>query len=171
MDFSGPIVELMKLISPDGKSFDAKKFQEVAATFKQEDEKLRSQLEAPTTSPAERQAQAVSAALAFEPLQARSGQRTVDAMGQLRNQQDTSYQRKLQDFTNAQLQTLQPGYDSISEGRQMQSADYGKLLEYQGGQRDADRELRRELMNKRNTMGLIKTGIGGGLLLLEMLRD
>ena len=170
MEFSGPIVELMKLISPDGKSFDMKKFQEAAAAFKAEDAKLAAQLEAPTTSTRERIDDATAALRALEPFEDSAARRNVDTVAGMQNIRNNAFGSQLQDVTNANLQILQPAYGSLTEGRQMQSADYGKLLEYNASQRNADRDLKRELMNKRNTMGLIKSGIGGGLLLLDILK-
>ena len=171
MDLSPTIEGLVKLISPDGKSFDRETFKQLAASFSDTDAQPASQLEGPTTSPAERLEQALSAAEGFEPLQVRSGRRVIDGTGELRDQADASYQNRLNNFTNSQLQLLKPGYSSLSEGRQLNSADYGRLLEHQASQQNADRDLRRDLMNKRNTMGLIKTGVGGGLLLLDLLKN
>ena len=171
MDLSPTIEGLVKLFSPDGKSFDRDTFKKLAATFADTDAQLSAQLEAPTKTAAQRIEENVAAATAMEDLVNRSNQRVIAGTGQLRDQADTSYQNRLNNFTNSQLQLLQPGYDSLSEGRRMNSADYGKLLEYRAGQENADRELRRDLINKRNVMGMVQTGVGGGLLLLDILKN
>ena len=113
---------------------------------------------------------AIRRAREFGPLQAEANDRAVEDFGNLQNVRNNAFQSQLGDVTNANLQILKPAYGSLTEGRQMQSADYGRLLEYNASQRNADRDLKRELMNKRNTMGLIQSGIGGGLLLLDILK-
>lgn len=171
MDLSPTIEGLVKLFSPDGKSFDRDTFKKLAATFADTDAQLSAQLEAPTKTATQRLEESVAAAEAYEDLVDRSGKRVIAGTGELRNQADSSYQNRLNNFTNSQLQLLQPGYDSLSEGRRMHSADYGKLLEYRAGQENADRELKRDLINKRNVMGMVQTGVGGGLLLLDILKN
>lgn len=171
MEFSGPILELMKLISPDGQSFDAEKFQEAAANLRDLDAKMSAQLDAPTRSPEEQIANSAAAYGAFEPYRDAANQRNVNTYGSMQDIRNDAFGSQLGDVTKSQLSLLKPAYDSVSEGRQMHSADYGKTLEYNATQRNLDREMRRDLMNKRNVMGLIQTGVGGGALLLKLLRD
>ena len=73
----------------------------------------------------------------------------------------------MQDFTTNLNSTLGLGYDSLDRGQQRYSDDLRYLIDNQSGHKDKDRELRQ----RAQTMNMIKSGIGGGLLLLDILRN
>ena len=167
MELSEPIQQLIKLISPDGKSFDRETFKALAESFKDTDQTVQARIEEPTLSPAARLDLAVKRAQEFAPLQEQAGKRVVARTGELTQQADDSYNNRLQGFTNSQLQILQPSFDALESQSARQSDDYRYLIDDRSSNKDKDRELRK----RAQTMNMIKSGIGGGLLLLDILRN
>ena len=77
------------------------------------------------------------------------------------------FKSQMQDYTSSLNSTLGLGYDNLDKGRQRYSEDLRYQIDNQSGHKDKDRELRK----RAQTMNMIKSGIGGGLLLLDILRN
>ena len=167
MELSEPIQQLIKLISPDGKSFDRETFKALAESFKDTDDSVQARIEQPTRSPDDRLDLSVRRAQQFAPLQDAAGKRVVARTGELVQQADDSYNNRLQGFTNSQLQLLQPSFDALESQSVRNSDDYRYLIDDRSGHKDKDRELRK----RAQTLNMIQKGIGGGLLLLDILRN
>lgn len=73
-----------------------------------------------------------------------------------------SYAGKAKAATDQSLRVLQPGYDELKAGREMNSADYRYMLDKEYADRDASRDQQR----RGDIFNMIKTlGLGGAILL------
>lgn len=167
MELSGPVADLVKLFSPDGKSFDRETFKKLAADFADTESKLDSTINQPLMTPAERLDLSVDRATRMGDVRSQNNQRIVEQQGQLQNQANDAYSSQLGAFTDNTLRIMQPSLDSLDRGRQLQSDDLRYTIDDQSGHKDRDRDLRR----RAQTMNMIQKGIGGGLLLLDILKN
>ena len=167
MEVSGPIAELVKLFSPDGKSFDRETFKKLAADFADTEAKLESTINAPIATQRDRLDLAVERRRRMGYLQGQDNDRIVEQRGRLQNQANDAYASQLGNFTDNTLRLMQPSLDSLDRGRQLQSDDLRYTIDDRSGHLDKDRELRRRAQN----FNLIKNAGVGGLLLLDILKN
>jgi len=162
MDISPDILSLISTFT-DGKSVDSEKLAQLAQAFQTEGDEARATLEAPTRTPDQdldlfqRQTEIQGDA------QGKATKRTVDATGQLLNQADDSYLKRKGGYVDMTRQLMQPSYESLDRGRQVLSDDFGKLLDYRNTNRAEDRKLQ----SRAQALGLIKSILGTGAILVS----
>ena len=152
-----------KVLFPDGK-FDTEAFKKLAAeTMAAENKQASSVLQAPTRSMEERIDLNTLAAEKQEPLVIRSVERQLDAADRSAGIGTREYKGRIGAVTDANKELLGMGYDA--HGRQMEtdSADYNTLMNKTFDARDKDRAL----MQRGQTMNLIKNLLGGAAILFS----
>ena len=152
-----------KLLFPNGK-FDTEAFKKLAAeTMAAENEQAGAVLQAPTRTPEQQIELSTLAATQQEPLVIRSTERQLDAADRLGGIGTREYKGRIGAVTDAQKELLGMGYDA--HGRQMEtdSRDYNTLMNKTFDARDKDRAL----MQRGQTMNLIKNILGGAAILFN----
>ena len=88
--------------------------------------------------------------------------RTLEGVDRIGQAGVASYAGKAKAATDQSLRVLQPGYDELKAGREMNSADYRYMLDKEY----ADREASRAQQRRGDIFNMIKTlGLGGAILL------
>lgn len=103
----------------------------------------------------------------FEPYKQSATDRVLEGARVGTELSKDKFKSQMQDYTSSINSTLGLGYDSLDRGQQRYSDDLRYLIDNRSSNMDKDRELRK----RAQTMNMIKSGIGGGLLLLDILRN
>ena len=152
-----------KLLFPNGK-FDTEAFKRLAAeTMAAENEQAGAVLQAPTRTPEQQIQVNTLANQALEPFKESSNQRVIDSADAFGKIGARDYTTKTDAVARAQQALLGMGYDA--HGRQMEtdSRDYNTLMNKTFDARDKDRAL----MQRGQTMNLIKNLLGGAAILFN----
>lgn len=163
MDLDQISDSFQKLLFPNGK-FDSEAFKRLAAeTMAAEGQQAADVLEAPTRTPEQQIDLNTLAATKQEPLVIRSTERQIDAGDRLSQIGTREYGRRVGAVTDAQKELLGMGYGSLDRQRETDSADYNTLMNKTFDARDKDRAL----MQRGQTMNLIKNLLGGAAILFN----
>lgn len=163
MDLDQISDSFQKLLFPNGK-FDSDAFRKLAAeTMATEGQQAADVLEAPTRTPEQQIKLNTLAATEQEPLIIRSNQRVIDAGDQLGKIGTREYKGRVGAVTDAHKELLGMGYGSLDRQRETDSTDYNTLMNKTFDARDKDRAL----MQRGQTLNLIKNLLGGAAILFN----
>lgn len=163
MDLDQISDSFQKLLFPNGK-FDSDAFKKLAAeTMAAEGQQAADVLEAPTRSMEDQIKLSTRAATAQEPLVIRSVERQIDAGDRLSQIGTRDYGRRIGAVTDAQKELLGMGYDAHGRQLETDSRDYNTLMNKTFDARDKDRAL----MQRGQTLNLIKNLLGGAAILFN----
>lgn len=163
MDLDQISDSFQKLLFPNGK-FDSEAFKKLAAeTMAAEGQQAADVLEAPTRTPEQQIDLNTRATAAQEPFVINSVERQIDAGDRLSQIGTRDYGRRIGAVTDAHKQLLGMGYGSLDRQRETDSADYNTLMNKTFDARDKDRAL----MQRGQTLNLIKNLLGGAAILFN----
>jgi hypothetical protein len=131
--------------------------------YKAADDEARKILEAEVMSPRERLDLDIETKTKNLPIQQAIDEQTIKNTQAINQIGSDRYASDVGALTDNSLRILGAGYDDKKDARRMNSADYGKYMEGYFGARDKDRAL----MQRGQTMNLIKNILGGAALLLN----
>ena len=157
--------QVLNVLFPDGK-FSPEGVQTLNE-FLQKGQQADQTIIQPRLTPAERIDLKRQELETFEPFQESATNRVLEGARVGTELSKDKFKSQMQDYTTNLNSTLGLGYDSLDRGQQRYSDDLRYLIDNQSGHKDKDRELR----SRAQTMNMIKSGIGGGLLLLDILRN
>ena len=163
MDLDQISDSFQKLLFPNGK-FDTEAFKNLAAeTMASEGQKAADVLEAPTRTPEQQIKLSTLAATEQEPLVVRSTNRQIDAADRLGGIGTREYKGRVGAVTDAHKELLGMGYGSLDRQMDTDSRDYNTLMNKTFDARDKDRAL----MQRGQTLNLIKNLLGGAAILFN----
>lgn len=163
MDLDQVNESFQKLLFPNGK-FDTEAFKKLAAeTMAAESDQANSVLQAETRTPEQQIELSTLAATQQEPLVIRSTERQIDAADRLGGIGTREYRGRIGAVTDAHKELLGMGYGSLDRQRETDSTDYNTLMNKTFDARDKDRAL----MQRGQTMNLIKNILGGAAILFN----
>ena len=163
MDLDQISDSFQKLLFPNGK-FDSEAFKRLAAeTMASEGQQAADVLESPTRTPEEQIKLSTLAATEQEPLVIRSTERQIDAGDRLSQIGTREYKGRIGAVTDAQKELLGMGYGQLDRQMATDSADYNTLMNKTFDARDKDRAL----MQRGQTLNLIKNLLGGAAILFN----
>ena len=131
--------------------------------YKAADDEARKILEASAMSPRERLDLDIETRTRNLPIQKAIDAQTIQNTQAINQIGQDRYASDVGALTDNSLRILGAGYDDKKDARRMNSADYGKYMEGYFGARDKDRAL----MQRGQTMNLIKNILGGAAILFN----
>jgi len=131
--------------------------------YKAADDQARKILEAEAMSPRERLDLDIETRTRQLPIQQAIDAQTIQNQRDINEIGKDRYASDVGTLTDNSLRILGAGYDDKQDARRMNSADYGKYMEGYFGARDKDRAL----MQRGQTMNLIKNLLGGAAILFS----
>ena len=131
--------------------------------YKAADDEARKILEAEAMSPRDRLDLDIETRTKNLPIQQAIDEQTIKNTQAINQIGQDRYASDVGALTDNSLRILGAGYDDKKDARRMNSADYGKYMEGYFGARDKDRAL----MQRGQTMNLIKNLLGGAAILFS----